>query len=379
MRFNKFAFSLLVLCSAVALVRAGECRLDMSGPRLMLLHSEAGYTIVLHCQGNTPLRRVRIVMSPGEYMDYISSSPQGACMPGSSGQPASVVWEFPELDAASTELKVVMRAKKTGLSRIVVAVTGDSVAGAEAHAETQVIGVPALHVSSYDTEDPVDVGESTVYVIEMRNEGTAPVTNTRLEHVISGIMEFADARGPMAFRREQGKVVFEPCPILQPGEKLTYRVTVKAMKTGAAIGRSLVTYDQFEKPLCFDEVTSVSKSSPAMHSSSYDTEDPLQVGKSTIYVVELRNEGNVPCNNLELTDIIPEQTEFLGAEGPVPHRCENGRVVFDPVPVLQPGERLSYKVKVKAVKIGSAKNVFLWSCDQLSDEIRDEEGTSIYR
>jgi hypothetical protein len=53
----------------------------------------------------------------------------------------------------------------------------------------------------------------------------------------------------------------------------------------------------------------------AMHISIYDTEDPVQVGKTTMYVIEVRNVGTANCR-LNCTSRIPEEMEYVKAEVP---------------------------------------------------------------
>ncbi len=119
-----------------------------------------------------------------------------------------------------------------------------------------------------------------------------------------------------------------------------------------------------------------------MHLQSYDTEDPVEVGKQTIYFVETRNEGTSAVTNVQLTNNIPEEMEFVSAAGPTEYEV-NGRVVtFKPYASLPPGEKLVYKIVCKAVSLGdakgSAKNRAILKHDEFEHEIIDEEGTSVY-
>jgi hypothetical protein len=117
----------------------------------------------------------------------------------------------------------------------------------------------------------------------------------------------------------------------------------------------------------------------AMHISSYDTEDPVEVGEQTCYVVDTRNEGIAPCTSVEMKSKIPEEMEFLEAEGTVAFKYDllNRMVVFDSVPVLPPGDKLTYKVRCKAIQEGSAKHSAILKYKEFETEITDEEGTTV--
>lgn len=237
--------------------------------------------------------------------------------------------------------------------------------------------VPAMHFSSYETEDPVNVGNNTVYVFEIRNEGTATCTNIQLESLIPEEMEVVEAQGPVAHKAESGKVLFAPVEFLPSGEILRYRVCCKAVKTGSAKMRATLQYDQFSKPIITEEPTTIGGKT-AVHIAAYDTEDPVALGQETAYVIEMRNEGSEACKNVRLEGRIPEEMEFVKAEGPGDCKCENGSAVFQPIPALLPGERLAYKIYCKAVKAGSAKITTTLNFDPFTKPIIVEEGTTIY-
>ncbi|WP_372370945.1 M56 family metallopeptidase [Candidatus Uabimicrobium sp. HlEnr_7] len=115
----------------------------------------------------------------------------------------------------------------------------------------------------------------------------------------------------------------------------------------------------------------------AMHISSYDTDDPVEVGGTTIYVIELRNEGTAPCTNVVLTNKIADEMVFVGSVNPVNYSEQGKEIRFAPVK-LQPGESIIYKVKLRAQKPGSAKNTAFVKFDEFSSTMRNEEGTSVY-
>ena len=81
-----------------------------------------------------------------------------------------------------------------------------------------------------------------------------------------------------------------------------------------------------------------------------------------------------------MIDHIPQEMEFVRAEGPTEYWYDPQKktVIFSPVQVLSPGEKLVYKIYCKAIKSGSATNTIKISYDQFPKFIIDEEGTSIY-
>ncbi|MDD5644790.1 MAG: hypothetical protein PHO00_05020 [bacterium] len=113
-----------------------------------------------------------------------------------------------------------------------------------------------MQISTYDTEDPVEVGGNATYVVEIRNEGTSPCTNVKLESKVPDKMEFVSAEAPVNFTCESGSVDFEPYPFLPSGDKITYAITCKVLKEGSTKHTAVLTYDQSEQPIIDEEGTS---------------------------------------------------------------------------------------------------------------------------
>ena len=68
-----------------------------------------------------------------------------------------------------------------------------------AHEEAQAAtfqGASALLVELVDTQDPVDVGAQTSYVITVKNQGMVPVTNIQVKALVPPEMRVMRARGP---------------------------------------------------------------------------------------------------------------------------------------------------------------------------------------
>lgn len=234
---------------------------------------------------------------------------------------------------------------------------------------------PALGI---DGPQLVYQGKSITYTIAMIN-----ITKEILKDVI------LRAEIPSGFQWLAEKGIFstgKPGPVnlkwnvgdLEPGQTKTYSFESLAKSEGTFIitaeGSTSSTRDFPVKA----SITTNVRVLPVMHISTYDTEDPVQVGKQTTYVVEIRNEGTAPCTNIKIESKIPEQMEFVSAAANVSFKNKGNTVTFDAVPILQPGERLVYKVVCKVIKAGSARHAAILTYDEFDKPIIDEEGTSCY-
>jgi len=259
---------------------------------------------------------------------------------------------------------------------------------------------PALHNSTYDTEDPITVAtdnvhvidgdgrpmsNQTVYVIELRNEGTADCSDIVMESCLGDKMEFVAAQGPTTYNTKENITLFDPVPILHPGEKLTYKVTGRAIKVGYAKHKATIKCKELDDAIiCEEPTTIVLPDAPqsflaAMHIGMYDTEDPVAVGQTTTYVLEPRNEGASPCSNLILEGQFDDEMEFVSAKGPAAYSVQGNTILFEPVSILQPSKKIKYIITARIIKAGSAKYKVILKYNEFDQPLIREESTTCYK
>jgi uncharacterized repeat protein (TIGR01451 family) len=121
--------------------------------------------------------------------------------------------------------------------------TAEHGASKQAEACTNLTGLPAVDLYVEDKNDPVEVGENTTYLIVVRNAGSSPATNVRIEAIIPPQMELAGAIGPSTHRTRGERVFFDPITI-PVGAERRYVVDVKARRPGDVRFRVALTADQ---------------------------------------------------------------------------------------------------------------------------------------
>ena len=114
--------------------------------------------------------------------------------------------------------------------------------------------------------------------------------------------------------------------------------------------------------------------------STYDTHSPVYVGQQTVYVIAARNDGIHRVTNTEIYCDLPQEMQFVKAEGPTNSffNRDSHQVCFARVALLHPGDKLTYKIVCRAVKSGSAKHITYWKFDQRDTVIEDKEITIVH-
>ncbi|BBM83827.1 DUF11 domain-containing protein [Candidatus Uabimicrobium amorphum] len=241
---------------------------------------------------------------------------------------------------------------------------------------------PALHVSSYDTDECIQVGKTTLYIITVRNEGTAICTQVVLENYIPKNSAFVGIKGEHKHEFVEGCVVFSPIASLAPGEKVTFYVRVKSTELGTMKNTAVISCHELPKPIKVEEMTTVSETREhwALHIASYDTEDPVfKVGGRTVYVIEVRNEGQKPCENVVLRNILPKGMKLQKAtlnKDDTKYNVQNDHIVFSTVSI-QPGEKVTYRITVVTEQAGFFINTSLLELANGSIHTTEQEGTVV--
>lgn len=247
-------------------VVAPDIKISKKGPGVLHLHKGGTYIIKITNEGTGSALDLVVTDTLPQELDFINSEPRGILKPAQENALATVTWKIPEISAkGSFEIKVELIAKKRGQCVNQAKVISTSprppeVPPADDEVSVKISGIPAMHISTYDTEDPCEIGRLTIYVIEVRNEGTSPCTNVVMKDVIPHQMEFVDCEDvpvEYQFNAEERMVVFKAYPLLQPGDKLIYNVRCKAVKAGSAKNKAILSYDQFDTPIECEEGTSV--------------------------------------------------------------------------------------------------------------------------
>ena len=144
-----------------------------------------------------------------------------------------VLWSLEELPAGETgTVELVVMPVEFGPQKIAAAArTADGLSHQAAHV-CEVEGLAAVTFEVLDSEDPIEVGGLTEYVVRVTNQGTKPATGVRLSTALLGDLEPVAAEGPVGHRIENLTVMFEPLAKLAPAEEAVFRVRVRGRRAG---------------------------------------------------------------------------------------------------------------------------------------------------
>lgn len=215
-----------------------------------------------------PVEYTISVSNPGDLIlhDVVveDSVPSGLVIldaPGGEISCNRVAWHIKEMCPGETlQFKVVVKAQVTGQFTNQVSVLSHSDCGkctACAEATTHWKGVAATHMCVVDTNDPICVGENTVYRICVSNRGSAEDTNVSLILKFSKELQPLSSSGPTKGTITGNTVVFDALPRLGSKESVEFSVTLKGIAPGDARGEAILSSDTLTVPVSDTENTHV--------------------------------------------------------------------------------------------------------------------------
>jgi uncharacterized repeat protein (TIGR01451 family) len=246
----------------------------ITGPKKQYANLPAKYQITVTNTGTKAADNVLISAVLPDKSVLIGTSENGRFHFG------VVNWLVGDLPAgASRTVQVTYKVPAAGEFCIKANASGLSQGSAEASLCTTFDGVSALHLEATDSRDPIEVGGKMSYRITLSNQGTASLTNIRIEARVPPEMSTYRATGPTSPPKElpavtaDGQlVIFAPLKELKAGERQTYEVFVSAVKPGDARFRVTLTADELQVggPVIEEESTQV-----------FRDEDPFREMKRT--------------------------------------------------------------------------------------------------
>jgi hypothetical protein len=144
-----------------------------------------------------------------------------------------------------------------GPQKIVAAARSTDGPSSQISHTVDVEGLAAVFFELTDSEDPIEVGGVTEYVIRVRNQGTKAAGGVRLTASLLGDLEPVEARGPAAHRIDNLVVAFEPLARLAPAEEVVYRVRVRGRREGDQRMQVQLVTDDHPAPITKEEITRV--------------------------------------------------------------------------------------------------------------------------
>jgi uncharacterized repeat protein (TIGR01451 family) len=235
-------------------VTAPTLELAVDMPLRRFLQRPATCKVAMMNAGTAPARAVELAAQLPPGLKFVRANNAG----WHDDRTNRVLWNLEELPPGETgTVEVVVMPIALGPQKIIAAArSADGLADQVAHV-CEVEGLAAVSFEVLDSEDPIEVGGVTEYVIRVGNQGTKPATGIRVTASLLGDLEPVEAQGPAGHRVENRGIAFEPLVKLAPSEEAVFRIRARGGRAGDQRVQVQVVSEDHPAPITKEELTRV--------------------------------------------------------------------------------------------------------------------------
>lgn len=286
---------------------------------------------------------------------------------------SSVVLNVGDLQPGqSRRFDVEMKASRTGSYTSKAVVGGQGSVKAESTEQTIRVQQPVLELLKTGPEN-VYVGRSIKYQIRLTNKGDGPARDTVVEDVLpAGATDIqASANGQVL----ESKVVWN-LGVLNPGQSRDMSLSYTPEQAGTRTNTATATAYCAEGAKA--TVTTAVKGIAAILLEVVDVEDPIPVGDEVTYVITATNQGSQAGTNIRILCTLEANERYVSSSGATAGLLIGDNIRFAPLPVLEPGKKGTWTVRVRAVQSGDVRFKVEMNTDQIGRPVIETEATHLY-
>lgn len=339
----------------------GQPKLELakSGPAEANLGSQVVYTIVVRNTGNYVARDLVVTDRVPEGMSH------------ESGQ-RELTYQVAELPPGEArQVRVPLTANERGRFCNTATVTSSNAGEAQAEACT-VVQQALLTINKTGTEEQF-IGKRANYTIEVTNPGDIVLTDVVVRDQIPEGTTLVSAPDATV----DGRQLTWRFPRLEPGKKIVgMEVVLTSRQPGNRVNHASVATS--EGLQAKSQAPTLWKGYPALLIEVIDTNDPLQPGEETTYIITVTNQGSASDTNVRVNVAFPAEITPISASGDTQTRIDGKNVTVQPYPELAPGKVITWKVQARADQAGDSRLRVELRSGLLTNPVTEEESTQVY-
>jgi uncharacterized repeat protein (TIGR01451 family) len=345
-----------MFCASVPVVDP-RLSLTKTAPREVLVCDPIPLQFVVTNSGTGTVRDVRIT----------DTLPNGLATPDGANV---IVLDAGDLAAGqSRAFDATVRASTTGEYSNTAEARDTSGLTASASATT-IVRQPVLVVEKQGPQMRY-IGRSATFKITVANTGDAPARDVVLTDALPRGLEPVTVDGG---QYAEDRVIWN-LGTLPPGRARTVSLTVKGNQAGTF--RNTATAEAYCARAAATAVVEY-RGIPAMLLEVVDAPDPIEIGSTVTYTIEVTNQGSAVGTNIVIEGTLPEQLQFVSTAGPVPGTVTGQTVRFAPLASLAPKAKVTYQVVARGLQEVDARFKVTMTGDQMTSPVEETESTHVY-
>ncbi len=321
----------------------------------ILLGEQTQYTIVITNTGEATLTAVTASDLLPAGLSFVSSAPV-------SESDNALTWSLGELaPGAFATITVDVTGDATGTFTNTAQANAKEIDEPVVADEPTTVNAPetppvySASIDKVDTDDPIREGDTTDYIITVKNTGNQPLTKVTVADTLPATFSFVSS--PDALEVQDNDII-GGLGVLEPGQEVQVTFKARSSLFGEYLNVAELDAAELKQPILADETTLVEQVAAeefAISIEKTDDVDPAKLNQDVTFTIKVTNEGISTLTNVEVTDKLPEGFKFKSADTEIAQTGNNDfSVTFGD---LDPGESRTFKLVATALVAGTFTNV----------------------
>jgi uncharacterized repeat protein (TIGR01451 family) len=213
------------------------------------------------------------------------------------------------------------------------------------------------------------------YQVSIANPGSAPAQQVELVAFLPSGLKFVSANNS-GYYDQTNRAVHWRLEELPTNEKGTVELVAMPIEAGQ---QSIKVRASAQKGLTAEkEQPVVIEGIAAVFFRVASDRNPIEVGGETTYEIAVANQGSKVASNVRVAMLLPPEMKVVSAEGPARYAADASRVVFEPLPRLEPKTDSVYHVRLQGLRAGDLRVRCQLSTDEMQTPVTKEESIRVY-
>jgi uncharacterized repeat protein (TIGR01451 family) len=215
--------------------------LRVDGPKQGSTQSDLDFHLEVANPGPATAVKIRLVQPLPQSFEVVAASTGGRF----DAAQHALIWTPGDLAAGQRQIVMFkIKARAPGDWPLYTTVLAENVPETRAANVLRIQGSPALTLEVRAREDPLAVGEETVYEVHVFNKGDASCAAVQLTAWLPDEVTPLDTKGPTSGQIQQQQARFLPLGQLQPRADALYRIHVRGQRPGRGSVRVELTAER---------------------------------------------------------------------------------------------------------------------------------------
>ncbi|MCF7791648.1 MAG: DUF11 domain-containing protein [Victivallales bacterium] len=243
-----------VKANAILKLTVGEPKLvvEADAPGRRFVGNNIMLSLKLRNAGDGEAKNTKVVMDIPSNVKFLSANEGGTLK-----QYNKLVWDIGTMQPDSEKkVTAILVGKRISTLSTKAVTTAKAVNPTTSQFKTNIEGIPALLVSLGDINDPVPVGGTETYVVQVDNQGSLAAKDIVIKCELNNSMKLVGIQGPTKKATLKNNILtLKPLGRLKPKDSAVWKITVKALKAGDIRFKVFTESRMLKRPVFEDEST----------------------------------------------------------------------------------------------------------------------------